>query len=77
MVSVELDILENKAVELIRTILAKGSITSLNARVDPTDKELAYVNGTFEDGEGRLSKFEVKFHIQQERAQVVSWYVSG
>ena len=73
----ELDILENKAVELIRSILAKGSITSLNARVEPSDKELVCVNGTFEDGEGRLSKFEVKFRIQQEKAQVVSWYVSG
>jgi len=35
------------------------------------------VNGVFEDSEGHVSKFEVKFQVNQERAHVVSWYVSG
>ena len=73
----ELDALETKAVELLRSKLEKGSITALNARVEPQSKDLVSVNGTFEDPEGHLSKFEVKFRVRQEQAQVVSWYVSG
>lgn len=69
--------LETKAVELLRSMLEKGSITALNAKVDPQAKDLVLVNGTFEDPEGHLSRFEVKFRIWQEQAQVVSWYVSG
>jgi|APFre7841882654_1041346.scaffolds.fasta_scaffold273510_1 hypothetical protein len=73
----ELDALETKAVELLRSKLEKGSITALNARVEPQSKDLVSVNGTFEDPEGHLSKFEVKFRVKQEHAQVISWYVSG
>lgn len=73
----ELDALETKAVELLRSKLEKGSITALNVRVEPQSKDLVSVNGTFEDPEGHLSKFEVKFRVKQEHAQVISWYVSG
>jgi hypothetical protein len=74
---VELDELEAKAVELLRTKLEKGSITFLSAKVEPQTKDIVAVNGTFEDTEGHLSKFEVKFRIKQEQAQVVGWYISG
>ena len=77
MVYVELDELEARAVELLRNKLEKGSITSLNAKVEPQTKDFVAVNGTFEDAEGHLSRFEVKFQVKQERAQVVSWYISG
>ena len=77
MALLELDALENKAVELLRSRLEKGTITSLTAKVEPKEKDLILVNGTFEDDEGHLSKFEVKFRVKQEQAQVVSWYVSG
>lgn len=77
MVTLELNDLETRAVELLRSKLEKGLITSLNAKVEPKEKDLVAVNGTFEDPEGHLSKFEVKFHIKQEKAQVVSWYISG
>jgi hypothetical protein len=73
----ELDALERKAVELLRSRLEKGSITALNAKVESRAKDLVSVNGTFEDEDGRLSKFEVKFRVNQEETQVVSWYVSG
>jgi hypothetical protein len=73
----ELDALETKAVELLRSRLEKGSITALNAKVEPQAKDLVSVNGTFEDPEGHLSRFEVKFRVKQEKAQLVSWYVSG
>ena len=73
----ELHELETRAVELLRSKLEKGSITSLNAKVEPKARDLVAVNGTFEDSEGHLSKFEVKFRIKQEQAQVVSWYISG
>ena len=73
----ELDALENKAVELLRNRLEKGAITTLTARVEPKEKDLIRVNGTFEDEEGHLSNFEVKFRVKQEQAQVVSWCVSG
>ncbi len=77
MVTVELDELEARAVELLRSKLEKGSITSLNAKVEPQTKDTVAVTGTFEDPEGRLSRFEVKFQVKQEQAQVVSWYISG
>ena len=77
MLTMELDELETRAVELLRSKLEKGSITSLNAKVEPQTKDLVAVNGTFEDPEGRLSKFEVKFQIKEEQARVVSWYISG
>ena len=73
----ELDALETKAVELLRSRLEKASITALNAKVEPQAKDLVLVNGTFADPDGHLSKFEVKFRVKQEQAQVVSWYVSG
>ena len=73
----ELHELETRAVDLLRSKLEKGSITSLNAKVEPKASDLVAVNGTFEDSEGHLSKFEVKFRIKQEQAQVVSWYISG
>jgi len=76
-VTVELDELEARAVELLRSKLEKGSITSLNAKVEPQTKDTVAVTGTFEEPEGRLSRFEVKFQVKQEQAQVVSWYISG
>jgi hypothetical protein len=76
-VNVELDELEARAVDLLRSKLEKGLITSLNAKVEPQTKDFVAVNGTFEDPEGHLSRFEVKFQIKQEQAQVVSWYISG
>ena len=73
----ELNELETKAVELLRSKLEKGLITSLNAKVEPQAKDLVAINGTFEDPEGHLSRFEVKFQVKQEEAKVVSWYISG
>ena len=73
----ELDALETKAVELLRSRLEKASIKTLNARVETEPKGLVSVDGIFEDSEGHVSKFEVKFQVSQEKAQVVSWYVSG
>jgi hypothetical protein len=73
----ELNELETRAVELLRSKLEKGSITSLNAKVESQAKDLVAVNGTFEDPEGHLSKFEVKFQVKQDQAKVVSWYISG
>ena len=73
----ELDALETKAVELLRSRLEKASIKTLNARVENEPKGLVSVDGIFEDAEGHVSKFEVKFQVSQEKAQVVSWYVTG
>jgi hypothetical protein len=73
----ELDALENKAVELLRSRLERGTITTLTAKVDPNDKELVTVDGKFEDERGRLSNFQVKFRVRQEEVEVLSWYVSG
>ena len=77
MARLELDVLENKAVALLRDRLKSGTITVLNAKVDPNDKDIVLVNGSFEDASGHLSKFEVKFRVKQENAEVVNWYVSG
>ena len=52
MALLELDALENKAVELLRSRLEKGTITSLTAKVEPKEKDLIRVNGTFEDDRG-------------------------
>ena len=73
----ELDVLENKAVALLRDRLKSGTITVLNAKVDPNDKDIVLVDGSFEDEAGHFSKFEVKFRVKQENAEVVNWYVSG
>lgn len=77
MAPLELDALESKAVELLRSRLDKCKITSLTAKEDANERNLVIVNGTFEDEEGHLSNFEVKFRVNREQAHVVSWFVSG
>lgn len=54
----ELDVLENKTVELLSR-LERSTIIALTARGDPNDKELVTVDGKFEDEARRLSNFQV------------------
>jgi hypothetical protein len=73
----ELEAAERKAVELLRSRLEAGSITVLNAKLETEPNDHIIVNGVFEDKKGNQRKFEVRFQIKQEQAQVVNWYVSS
>ena len=73
----DLDVAERKAVELIRARLDSGSITVLNAKLEGEPNDQITVNGLFQDQKGNQRKFEVRFQIKQDRAQVVNWYVSS
>ena len=73
----ELEVAERKAVELIRSKLNSGSITVLNAKLDTAPNDQITVTGLFQDEKGNQRKFEVKFHIAQDKAQVVNWSVSS
>ena len=73
----ELDIAERKAVELIRSRLDAGSITVLNAKLEADPNDQITVNGLFQDQKGNQRKFEVKFQITADKAQIVSWSVSS
>jgi len=74
---VELEVAERKAVELIRSKLNAGSITVLNAKLEKEPNDQITVTGLFQDEKGNQRKFEVKFHIAQDKAQVVNWSVSS
>jgi hypothetical protein len=74
---VELEVAERKAVELIRSKLNAGSITVLNAKLETEPKEQITVTGLFQDEKGNHRKFEVKFHIEQDKTQIVDWSVSS
>jgi hypothetical protein len=73
----ELDVAERKAVELIRSRLDAGAITVLNAKLETEPNDLIMVNGLFQDQKGNQRRFEVRFQIKQDRAQIVNWYVSS
>lgn len=73
----ELETAERKAVELLRSRLEAGSITVLNAKLEKEPNDNITVNGVFEDKKGNQRKFEVKFQIKQDKAQIVNWYVSS
>jgi hypothetical protein len=73
----ELDVAERKAVELIRSRLDAGSITVLNAKLEADPDNQITVDGLFQDQKGNKRKFEVRFQIKQDRAQIVNWYVSS
>jgi len=73
----ELDVAERKAVELIRSRLDAGSITVLNAKLQAEPSGEIIVNGLFQDHKGNQRRFEVKFQIKQDKAQIVNWYVSS
>jgi hypothetical protein len=74
---VELEVAERKAVDLIRSKLNAGSITVLNAKLEKEPNDQITVTGLFQDEKGNQRKFEVKFHIAQDKAQVVNWSVSS
>ena len=73
----ELDVAERKAVELIRSRLDAGSITVLNAKLEADPQDQITVNGLFQDQKGNQRKFEVRFLIKQDKAQIVNWFVSS
>jgi hypothetical protein len=73
----ELDVAERKAVELIRSRLDAASITVLSARMETDPSDQITVNGLFQDQKGNQRKFEVKFQVKQEKAQVLCWHVSS
>jgi hypothetical protein len=73
----ELDVAERRAVELIRSRLDAGSITVLNAKLETEPNDQITVNGLFQDQKGNQRRFEVRFQIKQEKAQIVNWYVSS
>jgi hypothetical protein len=76
-VDLELDVAERKAVELIRSRLDAGAITVLNAKLEKDPNDQIVVDGLFQDQKGNQRKFEVKFQIKQDKAQVVNWFVSS
>lgn len=73
----ELDVAERKAVELIRSRLDAGSITVLNAKLETEPNDQIIVSGLFQDQKGNQRRFEVRFQIKQDKAQIVNWYVSS
>jgi hypothetical protein len=73
----ELDVAERKAVELIRSRLDAASITVLSAKMETDPSDQITVNGLFQDQKGNQRKFEVKFQVKQEKAQVLGWHVSS
>ena len=73
----ELEVAERKAVELIRSKLNAGSITVLNAKLETDPNDQITVTGLFQDEKGNQRRFEVKFHIAQDKAEVVNWSVSS
>jgi hypothetical protein len=73
----ELDVAERKAVELIRSRLDAGSITVLNAELESEPHDQITVSGLFQDQKGNQRKFEVKFRVKQDKAQIVNWYVTS
>lgn len=73
----ELDVAERKAVELIRSRLDAASITVLSAKMETDPSDQITVNGLFQDQKGNQRKFEVKFQVEQEKAQVLGWHVSS
>jgi hypothetical protein len=72
----ELDALETRAVELVRSRLQNGNITTLSAERSPSSQNQITVNGTFQDAEGNQRKFEVKFQIKEDKIQIADWSVS-
>jgi hypothetical protein len=74
---VELEVAERKAVEFVRSKLNAGSITVLNAKLETEPNDQITVTGLFGDEKGNQRRFEVKFHIEQDKAQVVNWSVSS
>lgn len=76
-VDLELDVAERKAVELIRSRLDAGAITVLNAKLEKDPNDQIVVDGLFQDQKGNQRKFEVKFQIKQDKAQVLNWFVSS
>jgi len=74
---VELEVAERRAVELIRSKLSAGSITFLNAKLETDPNDQITVTGLFQDEKGNQRRFEVRFHVEQERAQIVNWSVSS
>jgi hypothetical protein len=73
----ELEAAERKAVELIRSKLYAGSITVLNAKLETEANDQITVTGLFQDEKGGQRRFEVRLHIEQERAQIMNWSVSS
>jgi hypothetical protein len=73
----ELDVAERKAVELIRSRLDAGSITVLSAKLETEPNDQIIVNGLFQDQKGNQRRFEVRFQINQDKVQVLNWYVSS
>ena len=73
----ELEVAERKAVELIRSKLNGGSITDLNAKLETEPNNQITVTGLFQDEKGNQRRFEVRFHIEQDKAQIVNWSVSS
>jgi hypothetical protein len=74
---VELEVAERKAVELIRSKLNAGSITVLNAKLETKPNDQITVTGLFQDEKGNQRRFEVRIHIEQDKAQIVDWSVSS
>jgi len=72
----ELDGIETRAVELLRSRLQDGNITALSAERSLNSENHVTVKGTFRDAQGRERKFEVSFQIKEGNPQVVGWSVS-
>jgi hypothetical protein len=71
----ELDVIESKALELLRSRIQNGTITSLSAERNSPGQNRITVKGTYRDVEGRERKFEVRFQIKDDKPQVAEWSV--
>ena len=72
----ELEVAERKAVELLRSKLNAVSITVLNAKLEKEPNDQIAVNGLFQDEKGNQRRFEVRFQIEHDKAQIVNWSIS-
>ena len=72
----ELEVAERKAVELLRSKLNVASITVLNAKLEEEPNDQITVNGLLQDEKGDQRRFEVRFQIEHDKAQIVNWSVS-
>jgi hypothetical protein len=65
-----------RAVELLRSRLQNGNVTTLSAARSLSSQNQIAVNGTFQDAEGHQQKFEVKFQIKEDKLPIADWSVS-
>ncbi|MGA2791571.1 MAG: hypothetical protein ABSF00_12495 [Candidatus Bathyarchaeia archaeon] len=72
----ELDALETRAVEPLRSRLQNGNVITLSAERSLSSQNQITANGRFQAAEGRQRKFEVKFQIKEDKLPIADWSVS-